>query len=88
MFKNKLQTELEDGMTGPIKFNSEGFRTDVELQITELTVHGLRYVGYWNTTKGITIEKTYSYVPEQLEIKDMRNMTFKVVIPMVSKSSV
>ena len=36
------------GLTGRIKLNDFGFRTDFDLEIVELKEEGLRTIGFWN----------------------------------------
>ena len=38
------------GLTGRIKLNDSGFRTDFDLEIVELKNEGLRTMGFWNPT--------------------------------------
>ena len=38
------------GLTGRIKLNAFGFRTDFDLEIVELKNEGLRTMGFWNPT--------------------------------------
>ena len=38
------------GLTGRIKLNEFGFRTDFDLEIVELKNEGLRTMGFWNPT--------------------------------------
>ena len=40
------------GLTGRIKLNDFGFRTDFDLEIVELKNIGLRTVGKWDPLKG------------------------------------
>ena len=37
------------GLTGPIKFDTSGLRTQFELDLMELQVTGLERVGTWNS---------------------------------------
>ena len=44
-FSRKCSTQVElDGLTGRIKFDHDGLRTEFELQIVELKKHGLEKV--------------------------------------------
>lgn len=41
------------GITGPVKLNSEGYRTEFTLDIIELHEEGMKKVATWNLTEGI-----------------------------------
>lgn len=71
------------GLTGLIKFDNEGYRTNIELQIIELTENGIEEKGIWNTSKGVRM------IPHKQETNQSgtysRNFmpTFNVIISMV-----
>lgn len=71
------------GLTGLIRFDHEGFRTDFSLDIVELTEKGLQNKGTWNSTDGVKL-----MIPTEhqniSELQDLRNMTFIVLIALVS----
>ena len=48
---NYMKMEEMEGLTGRIKFDSRGFRTDFDLEIVELKKEGLVKVGSWNQGK-------------------------------------
>ncbi|KAE9522411.1 hypothetical protein AGLY_017191, partial [Aphis glycines] len=68
------------GLTGKIKFDQEGFRTDIELELVELTQNGLRVTGTWSTKIGINVSSTPKpeIVPSEKD-SDLRNMSFVVI---------
>ncbi|XP_060848999.1 glutamate receptor ionotropic, kainate 3-like isoform X1 [Rhopalosiphum padi] len=68
------------GLTGKIKFDQEGFRTDIELELVDLTQDGLRVTGTWNTKTGINVSATPKpeIVPSGKD-SDLRNMSFVVI---------
>jgi len=47
---NFMKMEESVGLTGRIKLNDFGFRTDFDLEIVELKTEGLRKMGFWNPT--------------------------------------
>lgn len=70
-------------MTGLIKFDHEGFRTDFKLDIIELTTEGIMKKGTWNTTEGVNFTQSFDTESEENAKKDLRNVTFVVMISMV-----
>lgn len=79
-----FQSELK-GMSGIIKFDHQGFRTNFKLDIIELTRDGLRRKGTWNTTEGVNLTAMANSGDTSLNDKpDLRNMTFIVLIAIVS----
>ena len=76
-----LQVEIK-GLTGNIKFDNEGFRTDFLLDVVELHKAGLRKVGSWSSTTGINLTKTfgedYTHIVEILQNKTLTITTILV----------
>lgn len=74
------------GLTGLIKFDHEGFRTDIQLDIVEVTAEGLVKKGSWNTSEGINFTQTLIESEEEVaSVSDMRNVTFVVMISLVRR---
>lgn len=73
------------GLSGLIKFDYEGFRSNAELQIIKLTEKGIREKGIWNSTREEMI--TFNDDPILTQTENFKNMTFRVIIPMVSIQS-
>ncbi|XP_014247015.1 glutamate receptor ionotropic, kainate 2-like isoform X1 [Cimex lectularius] len=78
--RNYMKMSEYEGLSGLIKFDYQGFRTDIELEIIELTEEGLIAKGIWNTTTGLNV-----HYPEgkngQTDVgEDLRNTTFIVLI--------
>ncbi len=71
------------GLTGLVKFDYEGFRTNIELQIIELTEDGIQEKGTWNTSRGVSVHQFE--IQQNETIRDFQNVTFKVIIPMVNR---
>lgn len=57
-----------EGLTGVIKFDNQGFRSDFTLDVIELGLDGLVQIGSWNTTEGYSIKRDYTV--KKLEDED------------------
>ena len=61
------------GLTGTIKFDQHGLRTDFTLEIVELKKDGLIQVGNWNEKYGVNFTRnfteSYSEIVESLQNK-------------------
>ena len=70
------------GLTGLIKFHTNGFRTDFQLNIVRLEETGLRTIGIWNSTNSI---EWLPDPPAKLADgeEDLANKTFIVLISLV-----
>lgn len=76
-----LQVTMK-GLTGEIKFDQEGFRTNFNLYIMELVEEGSQQVGTWDPLNGAKFNR--SVQPEIPENEfSLRNKTLKVVIALV-----
>lgn len=72
------------GLTGIIKFDHQGFRSDFMLDIIELnSKEGLKKIGTWNSTKGINFTRSYGDVYTQI-VENLQNKTFIVTTILVS----
>ncbi|XP_076034612.1 glutamate receptor ionotropic, kainate 2-like isoform X3 [Oratosquilla oratoria] len=63
-----------NGLTGLIKFDTEGFRRDVTLEIVEMTKDGLVRVGRWDPTNGANYTRTYQEVQQGI-VESLQNKT-------------
>lgn len=71
------------GLTGVIKFDNQGFRTDFELDVVEVNKEGLYKIGTWNSSQGINF--TRSFVEAYSNIVDnLHNKTLVVTLILVS----
>ena len=72
---NYMKLVEMDGLTGKVKFDKSGRRTDFTLDIVELKKHGLEKVGSWHDKDGIKFSrnfmKTYSEIVESLQNKTL-----------------
>ncbi|XP_050309100.1 glutamate receptor ionotropic, kainate 2 isoform X3 [Anthonomus grandis grandis] len=65
------------GLTGVIKFDHQGFRSDFMLDIVELTREGLKKIGTWNSSEGVNFTRTYGEAYSQI-VEIIQNKTFVV----------
>ncbi|XP_066156099.1 glutamate receptor ionotropic, kainate 2 isoform X3 [Euwallacea fornicatus] len=65
------------GLTGVIKFDHQGFRSDFMLDIVELTRDGLKKIGTWNASEGVNFTRTYGEAYTQI-VEIIQNKTFIV----------
>nr|CAH7747485.1 unnamed protein product [Callosobruchus chinensis] len=77
---NSMKTKTVKGLTGLVKFDIEGFRTDFNVDIMELSQGGLINVGQWNSLR----RSLNIYRPEKISTRigadDLFNRTFTVII--------
>ena len=73
------------GLTGHIEFDSLGFRTNFDLDIVELGLHGFKKVGTWNKVTGANYTRTFAEVHNQA-VMGLRNKTLVVSFAFVSKT--
>ncbi|RZF32680.1 hypothetical protein LSTR_LSTR004108 [Laodelphax striatellus] len=65
------------GLTGVIKFDNQGFRSNFVLDIVELNKEGLSKIGTWNSSEGVNFTRTYGEVYTQI-VESLQNKTFIV----------
>ena len=83
LFFSALKVEM-DGLTGRIKFDSLGFRTDFDLEIVELRKDGLFKVGTWNTLTGTNYTRNYTEAYSDV-IESLGNRTLTITTIRVCK---
>lgn len=66
-----------------MKFDYEGFRTNIELQIIELTEDGIHDKGTWNSSTGVHINTITLPQIDPDQSQEMANTTFRVIISLV-----
>ena len=66
------------GLSGEIRFDAEGFRTDFQLDLMEKYRGRLRKTGIWNLEAGINYTMTASEIGTQM-IEKLANKTLRVV---------
>lgn len=71
------------GLTGVIKFDHQGFRSDFTLDIIELTREGLQKAGSWNSSEGVNYTRSYGDNEKQI-VEILQNKTLIVTTILVS----
>ena len=79
-----FQVEMR-GLTGTIKFDNQGFRTNFVLDIIDLSRDGLRKIGTWNSTSGVNFTRTYGEEYTQI-VESLHNKTMIVTTILVGGS--
>ncbi|XP_046985310.1 glutamate receptor ionotropic, kainate 2 isoform X2 [Schistocerca americana] len=74
---NYMKIVEMQGLTGVIKFDNQGFRSNFLLDIVELNKDGLKKIGTWNSTEGVNFTRTYGEVYTQI-VESLQNKTFVV----------
>lgn len=70
-------------LSGLVKFDYEGFRSDFTLNIIEVTKTGLQNVGTWNSTEGINITRLHATDHVSGGENSLQNKSFVVLIALV-----
>ncbi|KAL0830572.1 hypothetical protein ABMA28_002724 [Loxostege sticticalis] len=76
---NYVRTVEIDGLTGLVKFDEEGFRSDFEVDILEVMAHGLEKVGSWTGEDGYTETRTFIPPVEPEGSESMKGKHFIVL---------
>ncbi|XP_011872400.1 PREDICTED: glutamate receptor ionotropic, kainate 2-like isoform X2 [Vollenhovia emeryi] len=77
---NFMRSTETRGLTGLVKFDRDGFRSNIELDIVRLTEEGLKRIGKWNSTARENIDWE-EIKPPKSDIKlNIQNKTFVVLI--------
>ncbi|XP_023227621.1 glutamate receptor ionotropic, kainate 1-like [Centruroides sculpturatus] len=64
-------------MTGEIKFDKDGYRRNFTLDIVELKPGGLKKVGIWSSSSGVSFSNNYVSVLKEAMLS-LKNKTLKV----------
>lgn len=76
----RFQTETK-GLTGLVKFDRDGFRNNIELDIVRLTENGLTKIGEWNSIAGKSIDWLPEINTQKSDFKlNIQNRTLIVLI--------
>lgn len=76
---NYIRTMTVDGLTGSIKFDDEGFRSEIEVDILEVMAHGFEKVGTWTAEDGLTGSRRIIPAVEQERNDTMKGKNFIVL---------
>lgn len=81
VFTDNFQSEMQ-GLTGLIKFDTAGFRSDFQLDVLRLTEDGLKKIGMWNSTNSIEWQPESDPPKSEMEF-NLQNKTFIILIAIV-----
>lgn len=71
-----------EGVTGLIKFDTAGFRSDFQLDVVKVSEDGLKKIGVWNSTN--TVEWLMESHPPKPDAElSLQNKTFIILIAIV-----
>ncbi|XP_026489807.2 glutamate receptor ionotropic, kainate 2-like [Vanessa tameamea] len=76
---NHLRTMEVDGLTGTIKFDDDGFRSDIEVDVLEVMAHGFEKIGTWTTEDGFSEARKIIPGVEQEGSESMKGKHFIVL---------
>ena len=75
-----------EGLTGLIKFDTAGFRSDFQLDVVRVTEDGLKKIGVWNSTSNVEwLLKAHVSNPDA-ELT-LQNKTFIILIAIVRENA-
>ncbi|XP_039303724.1 glutamate receptor ionotropic, kainate 2 isoform X1 [Solenopsis invicta] len=78
---NFMRSTETRGLTGLVKFDRDGFRSNIDLDIIHLTEDGLKKIGQWNSSAGESIDWLPENTLNKLDNKmSIQNKTFIVLI--------
>lgn len=77
-----------DGVTGMLKFDTDGRRTEFQVQIHTLTSHGLEAIGTWSLNDGISMTKLIHATLSGVDNDSLFNQTFIVLTTIVRQAIV
>ncbi|XP_055852897.1 glutamate receptor ionotropic, kainate 2-like isoform X2 [Episyrphus balteatus] len=76
---NYMKSLSVSGLTGEIKFDNQGLRTDFQLETIELNPSGLSNVGSWSTSDGFSINRKPPPVALEVDQRSLVNRSFVVI---------
>ncbi|XP_071746528.1 glutamate receptor ionotropic, kainate 2 isoform X2 [Lepeophtheirus salmonis] len=71
---NYMKLVEAEGLTGKIQFDSEGFRSNFDLEIIELKKDGLNKVGVWNKETGANFTRNFTEAYSEI-VESLHNKT-------------
>lgn len=80
---NYMKTIEMKGLTNLIKFDNQGFRTDFVLDIIDLSPNGVRKIGNWNSTQGVTFTRSFKEEQQNM-VEILKKKTLIVTTVLVS----
>lgn len=76
---NYMKSLSISGITGDIKFDNQGLRTDFELEAVELNPSGLSKVGTWSSSDGFAINRKPPPLAIEGDQRSLLNKSFVVI---------
>ncbi|XP_022115207.2 glutamate receptor ionotropic, kainate 2 [Pieris rapae] len=76
---NFIRTVELDGLSGVIKFDEDGLRSDFEVDILEVTSHGFEKIGTWSLEDGYTEMRKFIPAVEEKGTDSMKGKHFLVL---------
>ncbi|XP_045498949.1 glutamate receptor ionotropic, kainate 2-like [Colias croceus] len=76
---NFIRTMEQDGLTGVIKFDEDGFRSEFEVDVLEVMAHGFEKIGTWSMEDGFTEMRKIVPAVEQEGSEYMKGKHFIVL---------
>lgn len=73
-----------EGLTGHIKFDHHGQRSEFSLELYELQSIGVKGIGTWNSSIGLNIDRYQPLTSFNSEELPLNNKSFKVLTAIVS----
>lgn len=78
-----------EGLTGLIKFDTSGFRTNFQLDVVRVTEKGLKKIGIWKSTNASkwSVEWLLESQPPKFDAElSLQNKTFIILIAIVRRT--
>ncbi|GAB0095911.1 Ionotropic glutamate receptor [Sergentomyia squamirostris] len=76
---NFIKTSHARGLSGDIRLDNKGVRSDFLLDVIELGPAGLHKIGVWNSTEGLNLTRHYQISTADNDENSLRNKTFIVL---------
>ncbi|XP_058983025.1 glutamate receptor ionotropic, kainate 2 isoform X2 [Musca domestica] len=76
---NYMKSLNIEGLSGEIKFDYEGLRSDFTLELIELSVSGVQKIGTWKPEEGVTIDRPPPTVSGEPDMRSLVNKSFVVI---------
>ncbi|XP_053993470.1 glutamate receptor ionotropic, kainate 2-like [Hylaeus volcanicus] len=76
---NFMRLSEMEGLTGMIKFDTAGFRSDFQLDVLRLGENGLKKIGTWNSTNSVKWQPESNPPKSEMEFS-LQNKTFIILI--------
>lgn len=75
---------IVQGLTGEVKFDNRGYRSNFAVDVIDLTPSGIEKSGTWNATTGLNITRYVEGAAAIIDNDSVRNKTFIVLTALVN----